>query len=113
MMSFPISAIIKRLFRPELFARECTIFIKIKRISSGLNYNFTQKLMLMSKKTISVIKAIALILAGLAVLMHLQIIIIPAIVSYNFWMVVVAFGLVLLTSKYSISLIDLNFVRRN
>jgi len=55
--------------------------------------------MLMSKKTISVIKAIALILAGLAVLMHLQIIIIPAIVSYKFWMVVVAFGLVLLTSK--------------
>lgn len=53
----------------------------------------------MSKKTISILKVIAMILAGLAVLMHLQIIIIPAIVAYKFWMVVVAFCLVLLTSK--------------
>ncbi len=53
----------------------------------------------MSKKTISVIKVIALILAGLAVLMHLQIIIIPAIAGYKFWMVVVAFLMALLTSK--------------
>lgn len=53
----------------------------------------------MSKKTISIIKIIALVLAGLAILMHLQIIIIPAILGYKFWMVVVAFGLALLTSK--------------
>lgn len=53
----------------------------------------------MSRKTITTLKIIALLFVGLAVLMHLQIIIIPAISAYKFWMVVAAFGLVLVTSR--------------
>lgn len=53
----------------------------------------------MSKKTVSILKATALVLVGLAILMQLQIIIIPAIVAYKFWMVVLAFGLVMATSR--------------
>lgn len=53
----------------------------------------------MSKKTVSILKAIALLLVGLAILMHLQIIIIPAISAYKFWMVVLAFGMVMVTSR--------------
>jgi hypothetical protein len=65
-----------------------------------LNYKFTKKIIApMSRKTITTLKIIALLLVGLAVLMHLQIIIIPAISVYKFWMVVAAFGLVLVTSR--------------
>lgn len=53
----------------------------------------------MSNKTRSILKAIAAILVLLAVLMQLQIVIIPAISVYKFWIVVIAFGLVLITSK--------------
>ena len=53
----------------------------------------------MSNKTRSILKAIAAILVLLAVLMQLQIVIIPAISVYKFWIVVNAFGLVLITSK--------------
>jgi hypothetical protein len=53
----------------------------------------------MSNKTRSILKAIAAILVLLAVLMQLQIVIIPAISVYKFWIVVIAFGLVLISSK--------------
>ncbi|MGE0587947.1 MAG: hypothetical protein AB7O48_05195 [Cyclobacteriaceae bacterium] len=53
----------------------------------------------MSNKTRSVLRAIAVIIVLLAVLMDLQIIMIPAIAVYKFWMVVVAFGVMLITSK--------------
>lgn len=53
----------------------------------------------MSNKTRSILKAIAVILVLLAVLMDLHIVIIPAIVVYKFWIAVVAFGLLLISSK--------------
>jgi hypothetical protein len=53
----------------------------------------------MSNKTRSILKGIAVVLVLLAVLMELKIIIIPAIVVYKFWIVVIAFGLLLIGSK--------------
>ena len=53
----------------------------------------------MSNKTRSILKAIAVILVLLAVLMQLQIVIIPSISVYKFWIVVIAFGLVLISSR--------------
>jgi hypothetical protein len=53
----------------------------------------------MSNKTRSILKAIAAILVLLAVLMQLNIIIIPAISVYKFWIVIIAFGLLLISSK--------------
>jgi hypothetical protein len=53
----------------------------------------------MSNKTRSILKAIAVIFVLLAVLMQLKIIIIPAIVAYTFWLVVIAFGVVLISSR--------------
>lgn len=53
----------------------------------------------MSNKTRSILKAIAVIFVLLAVLMQLQIVIIPSVAVYKFWIVVIAFGLLLITSK--------------
>lgn len=53
----------------------------------------------MSNKTRSILKAIAVIFVLLAVLMDLSIVIIPAISVYKFWIVVIAFGVVLITSR--------------
>jgi hypothetical protein len=53
----------------------------------------------MSNKTRSILKAIAVVFVLLAVLMQLRIVIIPAMASYTFWIVVIAFGVVLITSK--------------
>ena len=53
----------------------------------------------MSNKTRSILKAIAVVIVLMAVLMELNIVLIPAIAVYKFWMVVVAFGVMLITSK--------------
>ena len=53
----------------------------------------------MSNKTRSILKAIAVLLVLLAVLMELHVIIIPAIAIYKFWLVVIAFGMLLVGSK--------------
>ena len=53
----------------------------------------------MSNKTKSILKAIAVVIVLMAVLMELNIVLIPAIAVYKFWMVVVAFGVMLITSK--------------
>jgi hypothetical protein len=53
----------------------------------------------MSNKTRSILKAFAVILVLLAVLMQLSMVIIPALSAYKFWFVVIAFGLVLITSR--------------
>ena len=53
----------------------------------------------MSNKTRSILKAIAVILVLLAVLMDLRVVIIPAIAYYKFWIVVIAFGVVLISSR--------------
>jgi hypothetical protein len=53
----------------------------------------------MSNKTRSILKAIAVILVLLAVLMELKTVIIPAVAVYKFWIVVIAFGVLLISSK--------------
>ena len=53
----------------------------------------------MSAKTRSIIKGIAIILVLFIVLMQLHIVIIPAIAGYQVWIVIVAFGLLLISSK--------------
>lgn len=53
----------------------------------------------MSNKTRSVLKAIAVILVLLAVVMKLGYVNIPALAGYTFWMVIIAFGTLLIVSK--------------
>ena len=53
----------------------------------------------MSNKTRAILKGLAVVLVLLAILMHLQIVIIPAISIYRFWIVVIAFGMMLISSK--------------
>jgi hypothetical protein len=53
----------------------------------------------MSNKTRSILKGIAIALVVLAVIMHLNLVIIPMIVVYKFWMVVTGFLLLLVSSK--------------
>lgn len=53
----------------------------------------------MSNKTRSIIRVIAVLLVLLAVAMELHWILIPAISAYKFWMVILAFGTLLITSK--------------
>jgi len=53
----------------------------------------------MSNRNRSILKAIAVILVLLAVVMQLQVILIPALSLYKFWIVVIAFGLLLIASK--------------
>jgi hypothetical protein len=53
----------------------------------------------MSNKTRYILKTIAAILVLLGVAIRLDWVSIPAINSYNFWMVVIAFGLMLFASK--------------
>jgi hypothetical protein len=53
----------------------------------------------MSNKTRSILKAIAVLLVLLAVVMKLGYVSIPALTAYIFWMVVLGFALVLFASK--------------
>ncbi|MBK5278773.1 MAG: hypothetical protein JJE09_07915 [Bacteroidia bacterium] len=53
----------------------------------------------MSNKTRSILKGIAVVVVLLAVLMQLQIVIIPFLSPYRFWMVVIGFGMLLIGSK--------------
>jgi hypothetical protein len=53
----------------------------------------------MSNKTRSILKAIAVILVLLAVMMQIGWVSIVAISVYKFWLVVIAFGLLLISSK--------------
>jgi hypothetical protein len=53
----------------------------------------------MSNRTRNLIKGTAVLLVILAVLMNKSIVIIPAIAPYTFWIVVVAFGMILIASK--------------
>lgn len=53
----------------------------------------------MSNKTRSIIKALAVVLVILAVAIRLAWVSIPAVNAYHFWFVVIAFGLVLITSR--------------
>jgi hypothetical protein len=53
----------------------------------------------MNNKTRSVIRAVAIILVLLCVVMQMRWVIIPAIDGYRFWIVVVSFAAILITSK--------------
>jgi len=53
----------------------------------------------MSNKTRSILKITAIVLVLLAIMMQLGWIVIPAIIGYKFWIVVIAFGLLLVGSK--------------
>jgi hypothetical protein len=53
----------------------------------------------MSNRTRSILKAVAVIIVLLAVVMQLQWVIIPSISVYKFWLVVIAFGLLLISTK--------------
>jgi hypothetical protein len=53
----------------------------------------------MSNKTRSILKAVAVVLVILAVCMEFGWIIIPVIIAYKFWIVLVAFGMLLFSSK--------------
>jgi hypothetical protein len=53
----------------------------------------------MSNRTRSILKAAAVVIVLLAVVMQLNWVIIPSISVYKFWLVVIAFGLLLISSK--------------
>jgi len=53
----------------------------------------------MSNKTRSLLKGIAVLIVLMAVLMEMSVVIIPFLAIYKFWIVVIAFGLVLITSR--------------
>ncbi|HTJ52744.1 MAG TPA: hypothetical protein VL443_24980 [Cyclobacteriaceae bacterium] len=53
----------------------------------------------MSNKTRNILKAVAVILVLLTLLMHFSVIIIPAISVYKYWIVVASFVLLLVSSK--------------
>lgn len=53
----------------------------------------------MSNKTRSIIKAIAVMLVLLAVLMQLNFVAIHGVSIYRFWIVVIAFGMLLIGSR--------------
>jgi hypothetical protein len=53
----------------------------------------------MSNKTRSILKGVAVILVLLAVVMQVGWVIVPAISVYRFWIVVIAFGLLIISSK--------------
>lgn len=53
----------------------------------------------MSRKTRSLIKGTSVIIAGVAVLLHMDILNVPSIAGYDFWILLIAFGLTLLVSR--------------
>jgi hypothetical protein len=53
----------------------------------------------MSNRTRSIIKVVAVVLVLLAVMMHIGFIAIAGLGVYKFWMVVIAFGLLLISTK--------------
>lgn len=53
----------------------------------------------MSNKTRSILKAVAVIAVLICVAMNLRWIVIPALSGYVFWIVIAAFGLLLVSSK--------------
>ncbi len=53
----------------------------------------------MSNRTRSLIKGVAMLIVLLAVMMNLRFVIIPALEPYNFWLVVIAFGLIVISTR--------------
>lgn len=53
----------------------------------------------MSNKTRSVLRIIAVVLVLLAVMMHIGWLAIPSLSAYRFWLVVIGFGVLLISSR--------------
>jgi hypothetical protein len=53
----------------------------------------------MSSKTRNLLKGLAIILVILAVVMELDILIVPALVAYKFWLAIIGFALLLFVSR--------------
>ena len=53
----------------------------------------------MSNKTRSVLRAIAVVVVLLAVLMELGMVMIPSLAGFKFWMVVIGYGIMLISAK--------------
>ncbi|MDN4166952.1 hypothetical protein QWY31_15685 [Cytophagales bacterium LB-30] len=53
----------------------------------------------MSNKTRNLIKLIALLIVGICVLMELHIVSIPALNPHKFWLMLISFTMVLVSSK--------------
>jgi len=53
----------------------------------------------MNKRTRSLIKGVSVVIVGLAVLSHMDILNLAFIRAYEFWWVVIGFGLMLIVSK--------------
>lgn len=79
----------------EAGRRDCGVGILTQTIVEFVQLN----LYFMSNKTRSILKGIAVVLALLAVVMQLHWVIVPSISEYRFWFVVIAFGLLLISSK--------------
>lgn len=52
----------------------------------------------MSRKTKNFLKLLAIIIVMVMVFMELGVIVIPALMAYKFWLVVIAFAIVLIAS---------------
>jgi uncharacterized membrane protein len=53
----------------------------------------------MNNKTRNILKLVAVIIVVVMVLMHIGTIAIPALNPYKFWLMVMAFGMVIISSK--------------
>ena len=53
----------------------------------------------MSRRTRSLIKGTAVVIAGISVLLFTNILNIPALAGYSYWILLIAFGMVLITSR--------------
>lgn len=53
----------------------------------------------MNNKTRSILKLTAIIIVALMVLMHMDIVVIKPLMQYKFWLTVLSFGLLLISSK--------------
>lgn len=54
---------------------------------------------MMKNKTRSLLKFISIIIAAFMVLMELHIVLVPALAAYQFWLMVIAFCLLLISSR--------------
>ena len=53
----------------------------------------------MNTKTRSMLRIISILIVALMVLMELNIVVIPALVAYKFWLMVISFCLLIISSK--------------
>jgi len=62
-------------------------------------YLLKPKAKIMSNKTRNIIKVVALVIVGVCLLMELNIVNIPSLHPHKFWLMTIAFAMVLISSK--------------